>query len=312
MTEVIRVVEKPLRKLIALMVLALSVDPQLLDAAEERHQLRISSTNTSESDFGNGQKLSERQQSLRWLLPEMEIAAMRVSTGMHYAYTRYEYQTTPSRDRDLHMLQIPVSLAFGSDQRQWQVQAAPGIATSSNVSRDLFNRATSDDAFLTGEATFSNRGPSSLVVLGLAHDRRFGRPLTYPKLAWRGGSERLTWQLGLPDAWVDFRPWQNTLLSLGAGPVGMQWHTVRDDFQSDFEYRTRRWDMRLEVHQNITHSIALSLHAGRAFDRRHRFEADTSVILDLSANNAWFAGVSLSVGKPNRPPGYANAFWMRN
>ena len=66
--------------------------------------------------------------------------------------------------------------------------------------------------------------------------------------------------------------------------------------------------MRLEVRQSITQSISLSLHAGRAFDRRHRFEADTPVILDLSANNAWFAGVSLSVGTRSRQTGYANAF----
>ncbi|MEL6368389.1 MAG: hypothetical protein AAFQ16_10575, partial [Pseudomonadota bacterium] len=67
-------------------------------------------------------------------------------------------------------------------------------------------------------------------------------------------------------------------------------------------------DVRLEVHQNVTDSISLSFHAGHAFDRRHRFEADSPAVLDLSADNAWFAGISLSVGAHRRRTGYANAF----
>lgn len=301
-------IAKPSSKLCALILLSVLVYPQSLRASEEHHRIVVISTSTSGADFGDGRRLNERQQGLQWQLPGMDVAALRVSAGMRYAYTRFEYENTPSRDRDLHMLQVPLSVSFGSDQTLWKMQVAPGIATSSNVSRDLFNRATSEDFFVAGELAFANELPTGLVVLGIAHDRRFGRPLTYPKLAWRGESEQFEWQLGLPDAWVDFRPWQSTLLTLGAGPVGMQWHTVRDDFQSDFEYRTRRWDVRLEVRQSITQSISLSLHAGRAFDRRHRFEADTPVILDLSANNAWFAGVSLSVGTRSRQTGYANAF----
>ncbi len=301
-------IAKPSSKLIALLLLSMLVYPQSLCASEEHHRIVVTSTSTSAAVFGDGRRLNERQQGLQWQLPDMDVAALRVSTGMQYAYTRYEYQNTPSRDRDLHMLQLPLSVAFESDKTLWQMLVAPGIATSSNISRDLFNRATSEDVFVTGDIVYANELSTGLVALGIVHDRRFGRPLTYPKVAWRGKSDQFEWQIGLPDTWVDFRPRQSTLLSLGAGPVGMQWHTVRDDFQSDFEYRTRRWDVRLEVHQKVTDSFSLSLHAGRAFDRRHRFEADSPVILDLSARNAWFGGISLSVGAHRRQTSYANAF----
>ncbi|MEL6367563.1 MAG: hypothetical protein AAFQ16_06340, partial [Pseudomonadota bacterium] len=152
-------IAKPSSKLFALILLSLLVYPQSLRASDERHRLVVTSRSTSGADFGDGQRLEERQQGLQWQLPDMDVAALRFSTGMRYAYTRYEYENTPTRDRDLHMLQVPLSVAFGSDQTLWQMQLAPGIATSSNVSRDLFNRATSEDFFVTGKLAFANELP---------------------------------------------------------------------------------------------------------------------------------------------------------
>lgn len=272
------------------------------------HSLRVEVSGTPDSDFGPDRSLSARDHQLEWRAPAWRLGGTTAHAGARYAYTRYSYSGVASRDRDLHQLQIPLSLAGDKGAWRWRLHAAPGVAASSNVTKDLLDRATSDDLFATGGLLASRDFDAGTLAVGVAHDRRFGRSLSYPRVAWRVGTSRFEWQLGAPDAWLDFRPREGTTLSVGAGPAGMQWHTVRDDFESDFDYRVRRWDVRLDLRQRIAGSVSLSLHLGRGFDRRHQFEADAVTRLDLDAEDAWYGGVGLVVGVARRDAGYARAF----
>lgn len=295
----------PLATVVAAVLLASS---SASIAEEAGHALEIAISSTPESDFGPGRTLSVQEYGLDWRAPAWRVGGASASAGVSYAYTRFEYGGVASRDRDLHRLQIPLTVAGGAGGWRWRLHAAPGVAASSNVTKDLLDRATSEDLFATGGLLVARDYDTGTLAVGIAHDRRFGRSLTYPRIAWRGGTDRLEWQLGAPDAWLDFRPREGTTLSVAAGPTGMQWHTVRDDFESDFDYRVRRWDVRLDLRQRIAGSVFLSVHVGRAFDRRHRFEADALTRLDLAAEDAWSGGVALVVGTGRRAAGYAEAW----
>ncbi|MEO0365891.1 MAG: hypothetical protein AAF265_10395 [Pseudomonadota bacterium] len=277
-------------------------------ASWDDHSFALVTSSTPAADFGVGSELAARRQRLDWRGKPRQLGDVRTAIGFTYAYTRYEYSNIASRNRDLHFLQIPIVAFGGSDRWRWQTRIVPGVATSSNVMKDPVNRLTLDDLYTTGEVLFQKQQQSGSFVFGITHDRRFGQSQTYPKLAWRGASDRFQWQIGAPDAWLDYQPRDGTTFSLGAGPAGMQWHTVRDDFASDFDYRVRRWDIRLDFRQKLFSRLAVTVFAGRGLDRRHRFQADAPNLIERSADDAWFAGVSFGWGGVNRFDGYAEAW----
>ena len=257
----------------------------------------VSDSRTPAADFGGDARLEARTQRIDWRGEARRLGDLAVSVGFSYDYTRFEYSGLPSRDRDLHRFQFPVLLDAEQGAWQWRLTLAPGVATSSNVAKDMVSRGTSDDVFVTGAIEATRPAGAMTLSAGVASDRRFGRSRAYPRVALRGGGDVVSWQLGAPDAWLDLR----------AG-ADMQWHVVRDYFGSDFDYRQRRWDIRVFWRRRFGERLALSLHAGRAFDRRHRFEADVVAPIAGDAADAWSFGVRLGYGDVTRAAGYAEAW----
>ena len=194
--------------------------------------LAVSFWQTPTSDFGDDARLSARTQRLDWRAAPIRVGDVDVSLGASYDYTRFEYADVPSRDRDLHRIQLPVLMQVERGAWLWRVALSPGVATSSNVFKDLFSRGTSDDVFATGAIDATRAVGDTTLSAGVASDRRFGLSHSYPRIAVRGGGDTVSWQLGAPDAWLDWRAGARTTLGIGVAPAGMQWHVVRDDFAS--------------------------------------------------------------------------------
>ena len=162
------------------------------------HQLDV-----REAAFGDA-RIGEREVGLALWSPEFGFDRFAFGAAAHYAYVRYEYDGLPSRARDLHQLHLP--LQWRGHEDRWRVVLTPVIAASSNVFKDLFKRGSRDDFDVYGRWQYERwtderRG----WRVALVRDAAFGAPRLYPAAAllWRG--ERVSAELGLPDARVQWR-----------------------------------------------------------------------------------------------------------
>lgn len=220
-----------------------------------------------------------------------------IDLAADYQYTRFEYEGLPSRDRDLHRLQFPMS--FGTTAGNWRVRGfvAPGVSTSSNVFKDFFNRGSSEDLFVSGRLELVTGADNRRYIVGLAHDRSFGRPRLYPVagVALKFG-DRLRLRLAYPDPGLAYRLTERQRITARVFPAGHQWHVVADDFASDFDYRLEALRSQVTWSFSIGKLLTIDLSGGYESQRRHVLTDDLGNRIDSRVSDDWLFGLGFRVG----------------
>jgi hypothetical protein len=228
--------------------------------------------------------------------------AIDLDIGVDYQYTRYEYLGIDSRDRDLHRLQVP--LHFATDIGSWKLKGyvAPGVSTSSNVMKDVFTEAGSEDLIVTGRVIVEGMHRDATWFAGVAHDRRFGRSRGYPVagLEFEPHTD-VRVRLAFPDPGVTIDVSDRQSVEARIYPAGHQWHVVSNDFTSDFDYRVESWRGQLNWRFPLWRALGLDLAAGYEFGREHQFTSDAGMRLDIDIDDQWFVAIGFHVGPAPSP-----------
>ena len=247
--------------------------------------------------------MGAREHQLGACLARLDRGPVTLGVGFDYQYTRYPYEGIASRNRDLHRVQFPVEVTWQGTNARYGLEVAPGIATSSNAIKDPFRRLSRPDAVTTGRLLrySSGAGPVSWV-LGVAHDRRFGDPVTYPLagVVLRRDSA-VTWHLVLPEPSVQWQIRQRTVVSLAAFPAGSTWHVYADDFASTFRYRLRAFRGELTLSQQLWRSVRLDATLGWETARQHRFSASPLDPIRADADSGPIVAIGFRFGGASVP-----------
>ena len=260
----------------------------------------VGRTPAADASGGTALEAEETQVSTGMGLAAGDTLSLEI--GIDYQYTRYEYAGIDSRDRDLHRLQFP--LHFAADMGEWQLKGyvAPGVSTSSNVMKDVFSEATSDDLIVTGRVLVERTRGETDWIAGVAHDRRFGRSRTYPIVGvLLEPRDNMHVRLAFPDPSVTVNVSDRQAVQARLYPAGHQWHVVSNDFSSDFDYRVESWRGQLNWRLTLWRALALDLSTGYEFGREHRFTSDSGTRLAIDIEDQWFFAVGLSLGPARLP-----------
>ena len=222
--------------------------------------------------------------------------------GLDYQYTRYVYDGIDGRNRDLHRFQFP--LRYQGDLGGWTIDGsiAPGISTSSNVLKEFFDQISGDDLFATARLEGRRDWRSGNWVLGLAYDRRFGRPLAYPIAGIElSPSDALDLRLAFPDSGFQYRRSDRQSLSGRLFPAGHQWHVMTDDFSSEFDYRVEGIRAQLGWSIRLWKAITLDISGGYEFRRKHYLTDDLGVRIESDVDDQWLFLLGLRAGPAPLP-----------
>jgi hypothetical protein len=249
-------------------------------------QLTIHRSHLAEADFGDA-RLSGQEDGMALHWPLGGSGSSPAAWGLEYAYTRYEYDNLPTRDRDLHRVAVPVRWTWSSSLAH-SLELRPVIATSSNVMKDFFKRGTSDDLKLLGRWRLE-RSPAAGAgwSAGVAHDDAFGGPKVYPEVAALWRTPAFEAALGWPRAWAHYRPSMAWAGGVEVAPAGARWHVVSDERDgAKFDYEVEGWRGLASVRWQSRSGLQLQAQAGLEFKRRHRFEDDLGGRVDLKVADA--------------------------
>jgi len=267
------------------------------DAAMPGRFLTVGYTLSNNTDFDDGGDAALETKETRivaGLLPGGS-AARGFDLGLDYQYTRYTYDGIDSRNRDLHRLQVPLGVRTSTGNWRIDTFIAPGIATSSNVQKDLFARASSDDFFATAriEATSATHSRSGFVG-GIAWDRSFGEPRIYPIVGvdYRP-SANFHARVAFPDPAVRFAASERQTWTLRLYPAGFEWHVLDDDLVTEFDYRVEAWRAEAWWSLRAWRSVFVDLSLGYEFDRRHEFTGRAGTRITQNADDAILFTVGL-------------------
>ena len=236
---------------------------------------------------GEGSEVKTKETQLALGFLQFEAGGLQFDLGLDYQYTRYAYENIDGRNRDLHRLQFPLGLNYRSANWGLDAFVAPGVATSSNVLKDIFDRASSDDFVVTGrlEATFRH-GDRTNWIAGAAYDRAFGEAKPYPVLGLRyHPGDKLNLRLAFPDSALHYPISDRQNLSLRLFPAGYEWHVVSDELNADFDYRVEAIRLQGVWSYRVFRAAWLDLSLGYEFDRHHEFVDDTGTPIDSSVDS---------------------------
>lgn len=222
--------------------------------------------------------------------------------GLDYQYTRYVYGGIDGRNRDLHRFQFP--LRYQGDLGGWTIDGsfAPGISTSSNVLKEFFDQISGDDLFVTARLEGRRDWHSRNWVVGLAYDRRFGRPMVYPIVGIElSPSDALDVRLAFPDPGFRFRWSERQSLSGRLFPAGHQWHVMTDDFSAEFDYRVEGYRAQLGWSIRLWKKVTLDISGGYEFGRRHYLTDDLGVRIESDVDDQWLFLFGLRAGPAPLP-----------
>jgi hypothetical protein len=265
-----------------------------------RRYFSVNASRVPEADFrglppGNDVRTSDNQVAAAFARISHE--SLRVDFGFDYQYTRYKYNELDSRNRDLHRVQFPVWLSAPVQNWQLRGHVAPGIFTSSNVLGDFFNRGSSDDLYVSGRFEAERTGSSMPWILGIAHDRSFGRSSTYPVIGIRlSPDDSLDVRLAWPDPALRYRPSDRQMLTFEVFPAGNQWHVRTDDFSRDFDYRIEAWRSQVTWSFSVFDSTMIDLSLGYEFERSHHLDDDPGARVDAAADDQWLFAIGFRFG----------------
>ena len=261
----------------------------------------LPSADLQDTDGRASLKTKETQLALGLL--EFDAGGLTYDLGVDYQYTRYAYEGVDGRNRDLHRLQFPVGLSHRSDSFSLDAFIAPGVATSSNVLKDVFDRGAGEDFLVTGriEVRFGRGGQLGWIA-GAAYDRSFGEAKPYPVvgLLYEPGS-RTRLRLAFPDPALEFRTAERHNLSLRLFPAGFEWHVVSDELGRDFDYRVEGIRLQGVWSYRVLRSTWLDVSLGYEFDRRHEFVDDTGTPIASAVEDEVLLMVGLRWGDGPMP-----------
>lgn len=224
-------------------------------------------------------------------------ASVCVEFGLDYQYTRYEFRDLASRNRDLHRLAVPVHWRYERNGMRFRGVVAPGISTSSNVTDDLFNRATSDDLQIKGRFEARAKTGDHDLFGGVAYDHAFGKPKLYPvagaEFQALGG---LFIRLAYPDPAARYELSEAQTITARLFPAGSVWHVVTDDFTDEFDYRVEALRAQFTWSLSLRARFRLDVSAGYEFDRRHVLTDDFGIRVRSRVDDDWLIGVSMRFG----------------
>ena len=244
---------------------------------------------------GTGSELRAKETQFAAGLMQFERNELQVDFGLDYQYTHYAYESIDGRNRDLHRLQFPVGLTRQSENWALTGFVAPGIGTSSNVVKDIFERGSSDDFLVTGGVEVLYRRNRQFSWLGgVAYDRAFGEAKPYPIVGMLYFPvDHVVMRLALPDPCMEMTIGDRHEVSLRLFPAGFEWHVVSDELNDRFWYRVEgiraqgTWSFR------FARSTWLDLSLGYEFDRRHEFVDDTGRSIHSNLGNQALLAVGL-------------------
>lgn len=247
---------------------------------------------------GMGRSIKAKESQFVAGVFQFEAESVRFDFGLDYQYNHYAYQNIDGRDRDLHRLQFPIGFSGLGKGVILTGFVAPGVATSSNIFKDLFDRGSSDDIVVTGRIEAQvPRNPRLAWLGGIAFDRSFGEDRAYPVIGLiLRPDDRLGLRLAFPESSVRFRLSQRQQLSAALFPAGYAWHVVSDTLRDDFDYEMEAIRLQGIWSYRFADRFAIDLSVGYEFDRRHRFVDDTGRIIDSSVDNQFLAGLGLRWG----------------
>ncbi len=232
------------------------------------------------------------------------LGRVALSAGLDYQYTRYEFDGITGRDRDLHRLQVPFDFSVAVADWQLAGYVAPGVSTSSNVFKDLFDRGSSDDLLVSARVEGRRVIDGRNWFLGLAYDRLFGEPTLYPVLgAEFSPTAKLNLRLAFPDPAFRYQLSERLALHGRLFPAGHEWHVVSDDFSSDFNYEVEAYRAQASLSYRALGRLHVDLSLGYEFGREHRFVDDVGFSIDSAVDSHWL----LSLGFRLAPAGLVYA-----
>jgi hypothetical protein len=237
-----------------------------------------------------------------------KLGQLDLDIGFDYQYTRYGYENVDSRNRDLHRLQFPIG--FGHNADGWSVAGylAPGVATSSNVLKNI-GEWSSDDLLVTGQFEVSMpRNEQFSWLWGAAYDRSFGDEKPYPVLglSWQP-RDSLALRLAFPNPAIVYQPRDRHRLALALFPAGFEWHVVTDDFNDEYTHQVEALRLQGVWSYRFARSAWLDLSLGYEFDRRHRFEDAAGQVIDAPIDSQVVLMIGLRWGDGPIPLSHAIA-----
>jgi hypothetical protein len=269
-------------------------------------------TTVPESSFEypeNTSQLKAKEFQLLLGLINFDVGKVDLDLGADYQYTRYEYTGIDGRNRDLHRLQLPVGMTYA--MKKWRIDGfiAPGVSTSSNVMKDLFDKGNGDDLIVT--ARFEGTRPTGRNLhwlVGLAYDRAFGRSLAYPVFGvlYRPG-ESTQLRLIFPDPAIEYAATSRQHWSLRLFPAGHEWHVLSEELNDEFDYEVEAWRAQLTWSLDFRNRVRLDLSAGYEFGRHHEFIDDRGRTIDADAEDQFLFAVGLRFGDAPLPYTHAVA-----
>lgn len=232
-----------------------------------------------------------------WMdLPDAGPAAL--ALGLDYQYTRYEYDDIAGRNRDLHRLQLPLRLDYTSGAWRLDSVLAPGVSTSSNVMKNLFEEFTGDDLVLTARLEASHGSDDRFRWLGgLAWDRSFGNPGLYPiagVLYAPGGN--FSARIAFPESEIRYRLSERQQALFRVMPAGHEWHVVSDELASEFDYEAEGWRAEAFWSLQLWRHLYFDVGAGYELGRHHQFVDDRGVAVDADLDDAFALSAGLRLG----------------
>ena len=254
-----------------------------------------------EADFGSaptGSTVETKENQLVAGFARFGVGKLDLDVGLDYQYTRYVYENIEGRDRDLHRLQIPLGFDYSAPAWALTGFVAAGVATSSNIFQDLFDRGSSDDLIVTGRIEASAPRDRRLGWLGgLAYDRAFGEDKAYPVIGlFYQPDERLSLRLAFPDPAIKFSPNDRHVLRFRLFPSGSEWHVVSDRLDEDFDYQVEAIRLQGAWSFRFCRSGWVDLSLGYEFDRHHRFVDDTGRQIDSTVDDQFLLMLGLRWG----------------
>jgi hypothetical protein len=242
-----------------------------------------------------GAELSTKENQLSAGMWRWGSGDTRFDLGLDYQYTRYRYAEIDGRNRDLHRLQLPLGIRHAGGGWNLSAYLAPGVGTSSNVLKDLFDRGSREDYMVTArvESELGVDDPHGWLI-GAAWDRAFGDERLYPVVGFLyrpfdGLNARIAW----PDPALSYRWTERQRLRLRLFPAGFQWHVVSDELGDAFDYEVEAWRLECTWSYRFASTFWLDLAFGFEFDRRHRFRDDTGRLIDSGIDDQWLLSAGL-------------------
>ncbi|MFU8820530.1 MAG: hypothetical protein ACNA8G_03140 [Gammaproteobacteria bacterium] len=256
-------------------------------------EIELARGSLATADFGDARLSgSENRVSIRG--PSMPAGESEFSWALDYAYQRYEYRGLPSRNRDLHRLEVPLTWQ-GDAALAWTLELRPVIASSSNVFKEIWSRGSSDDLMWHGLASVE-RPPSGAGWgwrLGAARDDAFGRQEIYPVAALLRQYEGAQVEIGWPVSRALLDVGRSIELGGEVAPAGARWHVVSDERDgASFDYQVRAWRAGAILRWRSAGGFVLTTHLGLEFERRHRLEDDAGATVNRAVDEAAYFELS--------------------